>query len=72
VQNQGAARLDKRGVVAEALEIGFFGAVYIQVVGTNTPVSALNLIIKSSAQRESRERDLLIALLYQSAANSKL
>ena len=33
VQNQGAARLDKRGVVAEALEIGFFGAVYIQVVG---------------------------------------
>ena len=33
VQNQGAARLDKRGVVAEAFEIGFFGAVYIQVVG---------------------------------------
>ena len=33
VQNQGTARLDKRGVVAEAFEIGFFGAVYIQVVG---------------------------------------
>ena len=33
VQNQGAAWLYKRGVVAEAFEIGFFGAVYIQVVG---------------------------------------
>mgnify|MGYP007085008130 FL=1 len=43
-----------------------------QVGWNNTPVSALNLIIKSSAQRESRERDLLIVLLYQSAANSKL
>ena len=35
VKNQGAARLDKCCIMAEAFQIGFFGAVYIQMIGVS-------------------------------------
>lgn len=33
VDDEGASRLDELGIVAEALEVGFLGAVDVEVVG---------------------------------------